>query len=159
MSEKAQGWHTRTHRVTQATTISRPRVKKIVFVSSDRFVTWPYDVAVQSQANVSQHAYVCHLVNNWNIYDTALPIWLLTILRTIALTNWGRVTHICFGNLCHHWFKSWLVTWSAPSHCRNQCWNIVNSNHRYKPQWNLKENSYNIRTIDFIQENKSGNIC
>ena len=21
------------------------------------------------------------------------------------LTHWGRVTHICVGNLCHHWFR------------------------------------------------------
>ena len=27
----------------------------------------------------------------------------------------------------HQWFRQWLVTWSAPSHYLNQCWNIVNS--------------------------------
>ena len=26
----------------------------------------------------------------------------------------------------HHWFKQWLVAWTAPSHYLNQCWNIVN---------------------------------
>ena len=25
-----------------------------------------------------------------------------------------------------HWFRWWLVTWPAPSHYLNQCWNIVN---------------------------------
>ena len=26
----------------------------------------------------------------------------------------------------HHWFRQWLVAWSAPSHYLHQCWNIVN---------------------------------
>ena len=36
------------------------------------------------------------------------------------------------------------MTWhlSVPSHCLNQCWNIVNSNLRNKCQWNHKRNSY-----------------
>ena len=25
----------------------------------------------------------------------------------------------------HHWFRQWLVAWSAPSHYLNQCWTIV----------------------------------
>ena len=24
----------------------------------------------------------------------------------------------------HHWFRLWLVAWTAPSHYLNQCWNI-----------------------------------
>ena len=43
--------------------------------------------------------------------------------------------------LNHHWFRQWLVAWSAPSHYLNQWWNIVNSNLRNKLQWNLKQNS------------------
>ena len=42
----------------------------------------------------------------------------------------------------HHGFRQWLVTWLAPSHYLNQCWNIVNWNLRNKLQWNLKQNSY-----------------
>ena len=26
----------------------------------------------------------------------------------------------------HHWFRQWLVAWSAPSHYLNRCWHIVN---------------------------------
>ena len=50
--------------------------------------------------------------------------------------------------ITHHWFRQWLVAWSAPSHYLNQYWNIVNSNLWNKLQWNLKRNS-----CIFIQEN------
>ena len=33
-----------------------------------------------------------------------------------GLTHWGRETHICITKLGHHWFRKWLVAWSAPSH-------------------------------------------
>ena len=36
----------------------------------------------------------------------------------------------------HHWFRWWLVAWSAPSHYLNQCWHIVNWTLRNKLQWN-----------------------
>ena len=47
-----------------------------------------------------------------------------------------------------HWFRQWLVAWSAPSHYQNQCWNIVNKTLRNELQWIFCRNS-NI----FIQEN------
>ena len=48
----------------------------------------------------------------------------------------------------HHWFRYWLVAWTAPSHYLKQCWIIVNWSLRNKLQWNFNRNS-NI----FIQEN------
>ena len=48
----------------------------------------------------------------------------------------------------HHWFRYWLVAWSAPSNYLNQYWNIVNWNFGNKLQWNLNRNSH-----IFIQEN------
>ena len=48
----------------------------------------------------------------------------------------------------HHWFRQWLVAWTAPSHYLNQCWNIVNWTLTIKLQWNFNRN-LNI----FIQEN------
>ena len=42
-----------------------------------------------------------------------------------------------------HWFRYWLVAWTAPSHYLNQCWNIVNWTLRNKLQWNYSRN-YNI---------------
>ena len=56
-----------------------------------------------------------------------------------GLTHGGRVTHICVNILDHHWFRSWLVAWSAPSHYLNQCWDIVNWTLRNKLQWHLNE--------------------
>ena len=52
-----------------------------------------------------------------------------------------------------HWFRYCLVAWSAPSHYRNQWWNIINWNLRNKLQWNLKRNSY-----IFIQDNAFENV-
>ena len=34
--------------------------------------------------------------------------------------------HICVSELLQHWFKQWLVAWSAPSRYINQCWLVVN---------------------------------
>ena len=71
-----------------------------------------------------------------------------------CLTHWGRVTHICFGNLTIIGSDNGLiVAWSEPSHYLNQCWNIVNWNLRNKFQWNFNRNS-NI----FIQENALENV-
>ena len=38
------------------------------------------------------------------------------------LTLWGRMMHICFSELGHHWIRQWLVAFSAPSHYLNQWW-------------------------------------
>ena len=48
----------------------------------------------------------------------------------------------------HHWFRWWLVAWTAPSHYLNQCWNIINWTLGNKLQWNFNQNSY-----IFIHEN------
>ena len=42
----------------------------------------------------------------------------------------------------HHWFRQWLVAWSASSHYLNQCWDIVNWTLRDKLQWSRNRNSY-----------------
>ena len=64
-----------------------------------------------------------------------------------ALTHWGRVMHICVGNLTIIGSDNGLRL-PTPSHYQNQCWIIVNWTLRNKLQWNLNRNS-NI----FIQEN------
>ena len=71
----------------------------------------------------------------------------------LSLNSLSRVTHICVSRLDHHWFRKWLVAWSAPSHYLNQCWNIVNWILRKKLQWNLNHNLY-----IFIQENAIENV-
>ena len=53
----------------------------------------------------------------------------------------------------HHWFRSWLVAWPAPSHDLNQCWDSVNWTLGNKIQWHINRNSY-----IFIQENAFENV-
>ena len=53
----------------------------------------------------------------------------------------------------HHWFWEWLVAWSAPSLCLNQCWNIINWTLGNKLQWN-----YNRNFHIFIHENAFENV-
>ena len=53
----------------------------------------------------------------------------------------------------HHWFRQWLVAWTAPSHYMNQCWNDVDWNLRNKHQWNISQNS-----CIFFQENAFENV-
>ena len=52
-----------------------------------------------------------------------------------ALTHLPLVLHICVSESGQHWFRWWLVTYSAPSHYLNQWWVI-----RTKLQWNLNQN-------------------
>ena len=35
------------------------------------------------------------------------------------------MSHIYVSELCPHWFRQWLVAYSAPSHYLNQCWPFV----------------------------------
>ena len=81
---------------------------------------------------------------NW--IDT-MPVmsWLLNSLRPsdAYMRRWSN----------HHWFRQWLVAWSAPNHYLNQCWDIVNWTLRNKLQWNFNQNT-NI----FIQKNAFENI-
>ena len=70
-------------------------------------------------------------------------------INWICLTHWGQVTHICIGNLRHHWFRKWLVTCLATSHYLNQCWVIINLTLKKKLQWNFNQN-----TKLFVHENQ-----
>ena len=58
------------------------------------------------------------------------------------------VPHICVSELGQHWFRLWLVAFSAPSHCLNLCWLIVNCTNGNKIRWNSNRNS-----VIFIGEN------
>ena len=74
------------------------------------------------------------------------------------LTHRYRVMYICDTEWCIYasvyWFRQWLVTWLAPSHYLNQCYNIVNWILGNKLQWNFNQNQY-----IFIQENAFENVC
>ena len=69
------------------------------------------------------------------------------------LTHLSLVPHICVNEPGQHWFRWWLVAYSAPSHYLNQCWLIVNWTLRNKLQWNPNQNAKLV-----IQENASENI-
>ena len=71
--------------------------------------------------------YVFHLTLNW-AFD---------YYPKIGLPHWNQVAHICVSKLDHHWFRWWLVAWSAPSHYLKQWWYIVNWIPRNKLQWNF----------------------
>ena len=95
-----------------------------------------------SQINIWRSPYIDWGPSNMKMYY-ACPF------RAIhPLTDWGRVTHICVGNLNIIGSDNVSSPGSAPSHYLNQCWNIVNWTLRNKLQWIFKWNS-NI----FIQEN------
>ena len=49
--------------------------------------------------------------------------------------------HMCVGQPGQHWFREWLVAWTAPSRYLNQCWNIVDMTLRNKLQWNINQNT------------------
>ena len=53
----------------------------------------------------------------------------------------------------YKWLKQWLVTWPAPSHCLNQCWNVANWTLWNKIQWNL-----NHKSCIFTHENAFENV-
>ena len=78
-----------------------------------------------------------------------LKEWLIKFL----LTHLPLIPHICVGELGRHWFRLWLVAYSAPSYCLNQCWVVVNWNLRNKLQGNFNQDKKN-----FIHKNASENI-
>ena len=72
----------------------------------------------------------------------------------VCRSHW--VTHIYMRRYSNqHWFRWWLVAWTAPSHYLNQCLSIINWTLRNKFQWNFNQNS-----SIFIQENAFENfVC
>ena len=55
----------------------------------------------------------------------------------ISLTHLPLVPHICIIESGQHWFRWWLVAYSAPSHYLNQYWVIVNWTLWNNLQWIL----------------------
>ena len=74
-----------------------------------------------------------------------------------VLTHLAPVPHICVSELGQHWFRQWLVTWSAPSHYLNQCWNIVNWTFRNKLQWNSNLKIQKFHSWKCISKCRLGN--
>ena len=59
---------------------------------------------------------------------------------TNEFTHFPLEPHICASESGQHWFRQWLVAYSAPSHYLKQCWVIVNWTLRNKLQWNFNQN-------------------
>ena len=74
-----------------------------------------------------------------------LPQWndiekLSNYVGSCHLSHLTLVSHICVSESGQHCFRQWLVTYSAPSHCLNQCWVIIIWTHMNKVQWNFHQN-------------------
>ena len=90
---------------------------------------------------------------DWISNTGAHVLDLYLVFVDYILTHLLLVPHICIRELGQHWLSQWLVAYSAPSHCLNQCWPIVNWTPGNKFQWNLNRNS-----VIFIQENAFENV-
>ena len=55
--------------------------------------------------------------------------------------------HICVRESGEHWFRRWLVAYSAPTHCLNQFWVVVNWTFRNKLHWNFNK----IQNFSFMK--------
>ena len=71
-----------------------------------------------------QNKKIPNLNKDWKRYSVK---WASGLIPVYCLNHWGRVMHICVGNL--------TIIGSAPSHYLNQCCNIV----RNKLQWNFHQ--------------------
>ena len=68
------------------------------------------------------------------------------------LNHLPLVAHICVYELGQHWFRSWLVAYSAPSCYLIQWWVFVKWTLRNKFQWNFNQNT-NLLVYDVVPEN------
>ena len=90
-----------------------------------------------------------NIVNRINILRSC---WNINAMRLMVNTL-RSVTHTCVSELGHYWLRQWLGAYSAPSHCLNQWWPVVNLTHKNKLEWN-----FNQYVITFIQENALQNV-
>ena len=104
----------------------------------------------------SYTANMASLYQNWALASQSQPcdlrlvlMYFFHIFKTNYLSNSLRLSDAYMSwQTDHHGFGWCLVIWTAPSHCLNQCWNIVNWILGNKLHWNFNWNS-NI----FSQEN------
>ena len=82
-----------------------------------------------------------------------LPKFIELRMSSLILTHLPLVSRIWVSESGQHWFRKWLVAYSAPRHYLNQCWVIVNWTLRNKRQWNFNQNEKK-----FIHENAPENI-
>ena len=83
---------------------------------------------------------------NIRICSGTVDKWHNTVVT--YLTHWGRVMHICVGNLTVNGSDNGLSPGRRQAINLNQCWDIINWTLRNKLQWNFNRNNHT-----FIQEN------
>ena len=66
----------------------------------------------------------CHTQNTESDWANEMDVMDELDFARVELTHWGRVTHICVGNLIIIGSDNGLLPGRAPSHFLNQCWNI-----------------------------------
>ena len=65
-------------------------------------------------------------VHNFIILCLQMPESDMFSTKFLWIIQRAPVTHLCVTKTCHHWFRWWLVAFSASSHYLNQYWLIVN---------------------------------
>ena len=93
-------------------------------------------------------ANLCFQVCNISIYELHFNLieYLVSFSTSLYLpryhlTDLPLVPHIYVSVSGQHWFRYWLVAYSAPSHCLNQCSVVVNLTLRNKIQWHFNQNT------------------
>ena len=95
----------------------------------------------------------------WRVYTCKINLFPKSVSQMIHIIKYSTFNSLRPSDAYmrqytnHHWFRQWLVAWSAPSHYLNQWWNIVNLTPRNKFQWNVNQNSYIV-----IEENAFENV-
>ena len=74
-------------------------------------------------------------------FDYFINVFVFVLWIRPKLTHPPLVPQICVSKSGQHWFRSWLVAYSAPNHYLNQCWVIVNWTLMNKLQWNFNQNT------------------
>ena len=87
------------------------------------------------------------------MHHKCLKLILYIVSIHCVLTPLPLVLHICVREWGQHWFRYWLIAYSAPSHYLNQCLVIVIWTLRNKPQWNFNQNLH-----FFIHKNVFENV-
>ena len=122
-----------------------PLVQVIAYCNAHAYLKWGMMQILKTKTNKKKDADIqspprSWPTGKWHIY-TYEHIHTHIVYQVNSLRPSDTNMHQYYN--CH-WFRQWLVAWSAPSHFLHQWWNIVNWTLSNKLQWN-----WNI----FIQEN------
>ena len=98
---------------------------------------------------------ILRLLLSTNRFSLNVLDWVFYRFREslLTLTHLPLVPHICVNEAGQHWFKQWLVAYSAPCHYLNQCWAIINWTLGNKIKWNSSQNTKLV-----IHENALENV-